>query len=484
MRLQFESSKHLFILLAEVVLAFCLVFLLSAIWSRVIVPMMDRPKSGRSAQVMLENVNIRRHEGLVFDPAKKKAFVRVRVAGVFAKPDSASELIDELVFGREVAISDWDKTRRFVQIRTPEGISGYMQIGGLSYTHEDASYSYNDDSEPERYAKGVLGHFFGDSYQASLGSALEYLFSEEVNRTSAALTLFQRLLRVDKSKSSIDFRDAKFGIAVVGVGEFGGGSILFPESKVLMSQLRRLPPGVGVFLKEERSSVQGQSGVQEQLKTVFKASLSKEIPALYVTSESSRVFSLKDFYLKCSFSECGLSINVDPQVVPNPIQVVIFGDTKGLNPKMSFLEAGNLQPFGIAFIDLDGDKQNDVAVYSNQSSKDQRDVGFFYLAHNDSGRWLISTIQELRRPGRSSVVINPEPGSFDGPVVVQISDKNGSSIAYSVDGKDPICPSLNSKSDPIKQVDLLVDKTSLLKMSSCNGGSIVRDVVSATFSIK
>jgi hypothetical protein len=292
------------------------------------------------------------------------------------------------------------------------------------------------------------------------------------------------LLRVDKSKSSIDFRDAKFGIAVVGVGEFGGGSILFPESKVLMSQLRRLPPGVGVFLKEERSSVQGQSGVQEQLKTVFKASLSKEIPALYVTSESSRVFSLKDFYLKCSFSECGLSINVDPQVVPNPIQVVIFGDTKGLNPKMSFLEAGNLQPFGIAFIDLDGDKQNDVAVYSNQSSKDQRDVGFFYLAHNDSGRWLISTIQELRRPGRSSVVINPEPGSFDGPVVVQISDKNGSSIAYSVDGKDPICPSLNSKSDPIKQVDLLVDKTSLLKMSSCNGGSIVRDVVSATFSIK
>lgn len=484
MRSQFESPKHFFILLAEVLLAFCLVFLLSAIWSRVIVPMMDRSKPVSSAQVMLEDVNTRRQEGLFFDPAKKTAFVRVKAAGVFAKPDSASDLIDELVFGREVAISDWDKTRRFVQIMTPEGISGYMQIGGLSYTHEDSSYSNNDDNEPERYAKSVLGHYFGDSYQASLGSALGYLFSEEVNRTSAALTLFQRLLRSDKSKSSINFKDATFGIAIVGVGEFGGGSILFPESKVLMSQLRRLPPRAGVFLKEELSSAHGESSAREQLQADFKVSLSNEVPALYVTSESSRVFSLKDFYLRCIVRACGLSIHADTQVAPTPIQVVIFGDTMGLNPKMSFIEAGNLQPFGIALIDIDGDKQNDVAVYSNQSSKDLRDIGVFYLAYNDSGRWLVSTVQELRRSGQSSIVLNPEPGSFDGPVIVQISDKNGSAIAYSVDGRDPICPSLNSKSDPIKQVDLLVDKTSQLKMSACNGGSIVRDVVSATFTIR
>lgn len=484
MRSQFESPKQLFIRLAEVLLAFCLVFVLSAIWSRLIAPMMDRSKSGRSVQVMPKQEPPRRQEGLVFDPAKKTAFVRVRVAGVFVRPDSASALIDELVFGREVDISDWDKTRRFVQVTTAEGLSGYMQTSSLTYIHDGSSVSQYDENESERTATVLLGRYFGDSSRSGLSSSLGYLFNQEFNRTSSMLTLFQRLLLAEKSKSAVNFKDAKFGIAIVGVGEFGSGSILFPEANVLMSQIRRLSPGVGVFLKEVRSSVTAESGAGDEQKYDFKSTLSKEVPALYITSESSRVISLKEFHLNCVMGECGLSLQGDPQVVPTPIQSVVFGDTKGLNPKISFLEDETLKPFGIALIDLDDDNQNDVAVYSNQSLNNQRDIGVLYVAYNDGGRWLLSTVQELRRQGQNSIVMNPEPGSLDGPVVVQVSSKNGSEIAYSVDGSDPSCPSLESKASPINQVDLVIEKTSKLKIISCTGGEQARDMVSATFAIK
>jgi hypothetical protein len=162
---------------------------------------------------------------------------------------------------------------------------------------------------------------------------------------------------------------------------------------------------------------------------------------------------------------------------------MLFGDTKGLNPSLSLLDKEHLEPFAVAWLDLDGDKQNDLAIYSNQSTGARRDVDVTYVAYNDHGFWQLSYIREVSLSAGDSIRLDPEPGSFEDPVVVRIASQQGLGLAYSIDGRDPECPRMGATPNSISQADVLLEKTAQLRVKSCSRQGAESGVVSASYTI-
>jgi hypothetical protein len=193
--------------------------------------------------------------------------------------------------------------------------------------------------------------------------------------------------------------------------------------------------------------------------------------------------SFKELDLICLKTKCQLSVKADGAAGPRPLEVMLFGDTKGLNPSLSVLDKEPLEPFAVAWLDLDGDKQNDLAIYSNQSEGSRRDVDVTYVAYNDHGFWQLSYIREVSLSAGDSIRLDPEPGSFEDPVVVRITSQRGLGIAYSIDGRDPICPVMDAVPHSIKQADVLLENTAQLKVKSCSRQEGESELLSANYTI-
>jgi hypothetical protein len=481
--MQIKNTKYLILRLTEVGLAFCLVFILALIWSRLLVPLLESASPKKPALHLSRQISKNRQEGIVFDPARKDAFVRVKVASVLTAPASGSVPVDEIVFGRQVNITDWDKTRQFVKATTSDGVSGFIHVSNLSYTQPDLVRFKLEGSSAESHIEEILQHYLGEPDQAGIGVGLNYNLTRGYSRTGVSLADFQNALRLEKSKSVVRFDKAKFGVAVFGAGAFGEGVIVFPTSTNFISQLRRLVPGTGLFIKENSPPLGQSKQADVDNDVTFKLSFSKDVPVVYATRESSRILLLKELDLSCLRTKCQLSVKADAGVVPRPLEIMVFGDTKGLNPSLNVLDKDHLQPFGIALLDLDGDKQNDLAIYSNQSEGSRRDVDVTYVAYNDSGLWQLSYIREVSLSSGDSIKLEPEPGSFDDAVVVRIASQRGLGIAYSIDGRDPVCPVLDAAPNYIKQADVLLEKTAQLKVRSCSPQGTESEMVSASYTI-
>ncbi len=483
MSMQFKNTKYLILRITEVGLAFCLVFVLSLIWSRLFVPFLDSAGAKKPASNSLPQVSKNRQEGIVFDPARKNALVRVKNAAILTAPTPGSTPVDEIVFGREVNITDWDKTRQFVKVTTTDGVPGFIHVSNLTYTPADLVRSKLEGIPAETQIKEVLQHYLGEPYQTGIGAGLHYDLTDGHGRTSSSLSSFQNALRLEKSKSVVKFDKAKFGVAVLGAGPFGEGVIVFPTTANFISQLRRLVPGTGMFIKEESATLGLPKQPQVDKVMSFKLSFSKDVPAVHATRESSRIMSFKELDLICLKTKCQLSVKADGAVGPRPLEVMLFGDTKGLNPSLSLLDKEHLEPFAVAWLDLDGDKQNDLAIYSNQSTGARRDVDVTYVAYNDHGFWQLSYIREVSLSAGDSIRLDPEPGSFEDPVVVRIASQQGLGLAYSIDGRDPECPRMGATPNSISQADVLLEKTAQLRVKSCSRQGAESGVVSASYTI-
>ncbi len=480
MSLQIKNTKNLILRLTEVGLAFCLVFILALIWSRFFAPFLESPSPKKPVLHLSKQVSTNRQEGIVFDSARKNAFVRVKMAAILTAPAAGSVPVDEIVFGREVNITDWDKTRQFVKAITTDGVLGFIHVSNLTYIQADLVRSKLEGNPAETQIKEVLRHYLGEPDQAGIGVGLNYNLTDGYSRTSFSLSSFQNALRLEKSKSVVKFDKAKFGVAVIGVGGFGDGVIVFPTSNNFISQLRRLVPGSGLFIKEESTPLGQPKQPHVDKDMTFKLSFSKDMQAVHATRESSRIMSLRELDLNCLKTKCQLLVKVDAAAGPRPPEVMVFGDTKGLNPSLSLLDKGHLE---IALLDLDGDKQNDLAIYSNQSEGPRRDVDVTYVAYNDSGLWQLSYIREVSLSSGDSIRLDPEPGSFEDPVVVRITSQRGLGLAYSIDGRDPECPMMGATPNSISQADVLLEKTAQLKVKSCSPQGTESEMVSANYTI-
>jgi hypothetical protein len=481
--LQIKNTKNLILRITEVGLAFCLVFILALIWSRFFAPFLESASLNKPVHHLSKQVAKNRQEGIVFDPARKNAFVRVKMAAVFTAPVAGSVPVDEIVFGREVNITDWDKTRQFVKVTTADGVPGFIHVSNLTYTKADIVRSKSEGNPAETQIKEVLQHYLGESDQVGIGEGLNFNLTDGYSRTSFSLSIFQNALRLEKSKSVVKFDKLKFGIAAFGVGPFGDGVVIFPTSSNFISQLRRLVPGTGMLIKEESAPLGQPKQPHVDKNMNFKLSFSKDVPAVQVTRESSRIISLRELDLICLKTKCQLSVKADGAVGPRPPEIMVFGDTKGLNPSLSLLDKDHLEPFGITLLDLDGDKQNDLAIYSNQSAGSQRDVDVTYVAYNNNGFWQISYIREVSLSAGDSIRLTPEPGSYDEPLVVSITSQRGFGIAYSIDGRDPECPVMDAALSSINQADVLLENTTQLKVKSCSRQEGESELVSANYTI-
>jgi hypothetical protein len=480
---QIKNTKNLFLRLAEVGLAFCLVFILALIWSRFFAPFLESASLKKPVLYLPKQVLKNRQEGIVFDPARKNAFVRVKMAAILTAPAAGSVPVDEIVFGREVNITDWDKTRQFVKAITTDGVFGFIHVSNLTYTQADLVRSKLEGNPAETQIKEVLQHYLGEPDQAGIGVGLNYHLTDGYSRTSFSLSSFQNALRLEKSKSVVKFDKLKFGIAVFGVGPFGDGVVIFPTSSNFISQLRRLVPGTGLFIKEESTPLDLSKQPHVDKNMNFKLSFSKDVSAVQVTRESSRIMSLRELDLSCLKTKCQLLVKVDAAAGPRPPEIMVFGDTKGLNPRLSLLDKDDLEPFGIALLDLDGDKQNDIAIYSNQAAGSRRDVDVTYVAYNANGFWQLSYIREVSLSAGDSIRLDPEPGSFEDPVVVKITSQRGLGIAYSIDGREPECPVMDAVPHSINQADVLLENTAQLKVKSCSRQEGESELVSANYTI-
>lgn len=483
MSLRIKNTKNLILRITEVGLAFCLVFILALIWSRFFAPFLESASPEKPVLHLSKQVSKNKQEGIIFDPARKIAFVRVKMAAILTAPAAGSVPVDEIVFGREVNITDWDKTRQFVKAITTDGVLGFIHVSNLTYTQADLVRSKLEGNPAETQIKEVLQHYLGEPDQAGIGVGLNYNLTDGYSRTSFSLSSFQNALRLEKSKSVVKFDKAKFGVAVFGVGGFGDGVIAFPTPSNFISQLRRLVPGTGLFIKEESTPLGQPKQPHVDKDMTFKLSFSKDVPAVHATRESSRIMSLRELDLSCLKNKCQLLVKVDAAAGPRPPEIIVFGDTKGLNPRLSLLDKDHLEPFGIALLDLDGDKQNDLAIYSNQSAGSRRDVDVTYVAYNDNGFWQLSYIREESLSAGDSIRLTPEPGSYDEPVMVKITSQRGLGIAYSIDGRDPICPVIDAVPHPINQADVLLENTAQLKVKSCSRQEGESELVSANYTI-
>jgi hypothetical protein len=481
--LQIKNTKNLILRLTEVGLAFCLVFILALIWSRFFAPFLESATPKKPVLHLSKQVSKNKQEGIVFDPARKNALVRVKKAAILTAPAAGSMHVDEIVFGREVNITDWDKTRQFVKVTTTDGVRGFIHVSNLTYTQADLIRSKLEGIPAETQIKEVLQHYLGEPDQTGIGAGFHYDLTDGHGRTSSSLSSFQNALRLEKSKSVVKFDKAKFVVAVIGVGGFGDGVIVFPTTANFISQLRRLVPGTGLFIKEEPTHLGQPKQPHVDRDMTLKLSFSKDVPAVHATRESSRIMSLRELDLSCLKTKCHLLVKVDAEVVPRPLEIMVFGDTKGLNPSLNVLDKDHLQPFGIALLDLDGDKQNDLAIYSNQSEGSRREVDATYVAYNDSGFWQLSYIREVSLSAGDSIRLTPEPGSFDDTVVVRIASQKGLGLAYSIDGRDPECPMMGATPNSISQADVLLEKTAQLKVKSCSPQGTESEMVSANYTI-
>ena len=481
---RFVKARGIALRLAELSVAFALIFGVSAIWRHFSKLSVQQGGPKISSKEVLAVDGGRQQTGLFFDPARKAAFVRATKANIFADSAGAGSPVDQLFFGREVTIDAWDKTRRFVQVRTADGVSGYMHARDLSYMLESTSGSVSTEGAVDTNLRDILKKYLGSPGVVNLVSPFRYSLNGGVLRTNPALSKFQRALTSIKSKSTFSFNESRFGLAVLGFSESNGGTIIFPEASDFVSQARRVAPGTGVMLDEDGVYKEASPKVFVQGNATIKLRLTRELPATYVAHDSSRVMGLRDFSLNCRMNFCDLSVPVDLVSGPMPIRLVLFGNTQGLRPKISFVAADILQPFGIALVDFDGDEQQDLAVYSNKTSSDSREMDSTYVAYSENGQWHLGFATEQMKSGVDSLSLDPEPGRFDSPVVVRVATRRGSALAYSLTDDVPSCRRADGRSSVISAADILLESTAQITVVPCYHNTGQAEVLSAGYTIK
>jgi len=475
--------KPLFVKSTEVIVAFVLVFFGASV-ARFVVSKSVTAED----KVTLENPakveQFKKDEGLHYDPARKVAYVSVKFAEVLDATKPASKVKDQITYGRAVIINGWDSNRKHVRISTSDGINGFVSKDSLLYELKgdeifDASIiSGASKSRQRRFLK-----FLAEQDEESRDDSLTISSIDGVLKSKSTLTEFMKILRELPIKPSFDMGSRKFDFAFAVRGGALGDVLLYPGMGLWLSQIRNRYSDVAVFYNRDLAS-NAVSSKQTLGETDVSLKFSKPLSAkvLAVGSKLSDV-SLIGGAVECAEVMCRMMIQFAPARPGGAVGVVLIGDTSAINPEFVSGKLENQEHAVLSYLDLNGDQLYDVVLFSGSELTQEGLPNFTYVAVNDQGEWRLSYIQENDWPPYDLARISPEPGNFDSPVVVRVfSDKN-QGIAYTVNGDEPKCVSSSGPIRIVQEAEVLIEKSTEVKIIPCGRSLENRHVLTASYQI-
>lgn len=467
----------------EVLVAFAVVFCVAFLWSRIekFSPFKSDPlkKNQMGPESLVQANRLQSTQ----DMMAKLAFVRVPIAKLQSIPDESRVPVDHLTYGRQVFINRFESDGRYAHVTTAEGVAGFVLADALAMDLQldDARDGFGSN---DPYSKKIFKKYFGDARRFYNGAGLIVDFSGGINRSSFPLARFIQELSDFKSSSKVEFNNQTFSMGIISSNESKKSSLIYPELPTFLAWIRST--GSGVFISETKSVGTSGDAVEQLDRRLFSVSFSKDLSATYLADGLASTTILRGVSLSCEGNNCSISPQIEPESqVVNGLRVLFFDRINKMTPRLIKRVFNPEDPFEIYLIDVDGDAQQDIAFYSNQGSVHPTDKELLYVACNQGGVWQVTFVSESQRESNIGAHFEPEPGSFDKPVFVNISSSSSGPLVYTTNGEDPKCPSsLKEGLFGLSEAELLIQKTTTVKAAVCHEGTIGPAVSSAVYVIK
>ena len=328
---------------------------------------------------------------LPYDPNLKMAYVAKNLAMITDKP--GGKVKDHALFGRSVYVLGWDESRNFVKVRTRYALIGYISADAVTATKPviDAPSADNPPSARNRF----LPYYFGDDRRFSFYDGLKIDGGESVH-SSKILSDFLKLLRDIPIKPSLDLTQSDVRYMIGARLPDRRVHLVFPSAAGAVRLIRKSKHDLGVFFYP--GDMQDGSVTTKLLFTKV-AKMDSLIPGGAI--ESAPLTSLT---FRCEREKCDLLLpNLNKIKVSKPPQspskeaiadsqkmrLVFFNLPKAANPRLVRKDFQSQPDMELAFADVNGDGEYDVAVYiySNLGTEGvAREVG---IAHNENGHWKL-----------------------------------------------------------------------------------------------
>lgn len=417
-------------------------------------------------------------EELRYNPARASAYVKSAYAVVTASAKSDAAVVDHIPFGSLVDLGSWDAGRKFVKIKATPSTSGYVSIRDLTY-EDPAPLIFRSGAE----SSGVQTwkrRFLGDlriGAASSIDRALDVDTSVNGLRSQKSLSEFFRALKDIPSKSHFDAGQTAVSYSFLARDLDGKDGLIYPRIPLFFSRLKNQDPGPGLLF-ESGLDHPGPGVFETEPTQSLKLRLTKEPLGLMVRplQELSNV-GLSVFNVPCQGDKCALHFDSLPSQGSTALSAIIMGKVERIKPTMEIKQIDSGDAW-MGFLDIDGDRQYDAAIYVGQRFADVLNPATVYVAENHLGSWRLKYIKE-EVLGDDSAQVSVTPGSHKMPISVRLYNTAGKAISYTLDGSEPRCPDSKVSGDIVKEADLLIEKTTTIIARICSAGS--RDSSVVTF---
>jgi hypothetical protein len=143
-------------------------------------------------------------------------------------------------------------------------------------------------------------------------------------------------------------------------------------------------------------------------------------------------------------------------------------------------ESGNVL---VGFLDIDGDRQYEAAVYVAKRFADIVNPATVYVAENHEGSWRLKYIKD-DAVGVDGPRVSLEPGVHPTPVNVRLYNDGGFGLAYTLDGTEPSCDATKNKSTVVRESEIFIDRNTSIKARTCGGGLKNPPVMTFNYDVK
>lgn len=470
--------KTVTVILSEVACSFFLVFSLAFFWSAD----KDHRSSTHSGASDISVNGKGVSEGLRYNPARRKAQVTDDVARVFQKPSEDSEILDEIPFGSSIDINGWDTGRKFIKVALPRGGDGFVSVRSLAYESSVDSMMVSDRQLKKAtvYQRQLLKYF---SFNNLASSRLYLTLDGPSNgfEASESLTHFVNTIQKNRSESSFDFEKVDF--ALLAWDENGSGRLVYPAVSEFITRIRQAGVGIRMSRIEAPHSGDSTTRLSPFNTNNIGVSLTQELPIAIVSPELSRQsLALKSLTLSCFNLSCQLAVVQMPDVAKFSLGAIFLKAASNPNATMKIAEYDEASPYGIFFVNFDGDVHDDLAIFTSKSPTKLSSEDITYVALNDHGLWRLVYARDHTSNGVDGIRWSPEPGQYDGTIAVKVYSEMGQPIAYSLDGSDPSCKP-TTHSVVFSEAQVLVEKSTAIKAKVCGSLSEPEAVVLANYEI-
>jgi hypothetical protein len=328
---------------------------------------------------------------LPYDPNLKMAYVAKSLAMITDKP--GGKVKDHALFGRSLYVLGWDDSRNFVKVRTRYALIGYISADAVSASKPviDAPSADNPPSDRNRF----LPYYFGDDRRFSFYDGLKIDGGESI-QSSKILSDFLKLLRDMPLKPSLDLTQSDVRYMIGARLPDRRDHLVFPSAAGAVRLIRKSKHDLGVFFHP--GDMQDGSVTTKLLFTKV-AKIDSIVPGgtIEISLLSGATFRCER--QKCDLLLPNLNKSTDSKLAQGQskeamadsqkMRLLFFNLPKGATPRLVRKDFQSQPEVDLAFADVNGDGEYDVAVYiySNLGAEGvAREVG---IAHNENGHWKL-----------------------------------------------------------------------------------------------